>query len=92
MIAMSVCREIPPPAGMLRDIGPAWRIFFLKCFFFGKFIRPALTVNGMAEASLPFIALSLSILAIIGILLIIAGKKGTEQNSTYLPRPCPVYY
>jgi len=46
----------------------------------------------MAEASLPFIALSVIVLLIIGILLLIAGKKGTEQNSTYLPRPCPVYY
>jgi hypothetical protein len=66
--------------------------FFFKMLFFGKFIRSALTVNGMAEASLPFIAFSVLILVIIGILLLIAGKKGTEQNSTYLPRPRPVYY
>jgi uncharacterized membrane protein len=49
-------------------------------------------VKGIADASLPFIALSISILAIIGLLLLIAGKKGTEQNSTYLPRPCSVYF
>ena len=37
-------------------------------------------MKGIANASLPFIALSLSILAIIGLLLIIARKKGTEQR------------
>ena len=34
----------------------------------------------MAEASLPFIALSVLILFIIGILLLIAGKKRKQQH------------
>jgi uncharacterized membrane protein HdeD (DUF308 family) len=41
-------------------------------------------VNGMADASLPFIALSVIILIIIGILLIIAKKKDKKQQFSQL--------
>jgi lysylphosphatidylglycerol synthetase-like protein (DUF2156 family) len=38
----------------------------------------------MADASLPFIAFSVLLLVIIGILLLIAGKKRTEQQLSHL--------
>ncbi len=80
MIAMSMCRQASPPAGMLRNTEPVWRNFFKKAFFYRKFISSTLNVNGMADASLPFIALSVIILISIGVLLIIARKKKTEPQ------------
>ena len=57
----------------------AWGNFFNKMLFFQEnFICSSLTVNGMADASLPFIAFSVLILGIIGILFLIAREKGTE--------------
>jgi len=78
MIAMSMRRLPSPPDGMLENTVPVWRDFSKSLS--RKFISSSLTVNGMADASILFIVLSLIILVIIGILLIIAWKKKKEQH------------